>query len=89
MAAADTGEWADLGWSMLNRVVDNELRDEYMPSPNSGSDDQTYVKTSNDQTGKNKVAGSGASIFKSIPNTVMYGAAALIGVGLFAYIVTR
>lgn len=88
MSDIATGEWGDLGWSILNRAIDNELKQEYMPSPESPKDDGVTIKTTNDETGVAKKAGTGARIVPAVPNAVVYGVGAIATLGI-AYIIFK
>lgn len=65
----------------LDRRIDNEIVGEPMPTPYTQDKNTVYTNTSNDETGLNKVAGTGDRIIKQVPNSVLYvGLAAIAGV---------
>lgn len=85
----ETGDWASLGWGALTTVIDNELKDEYMPNPYStDSKDRQYVLTDPNGGGL-KEAGTGAQLINGVSNNLLIGAGVVVGAGLFIYLVTR
>lgn len=66
------GERVDSLGVALDRRIDNELNDDFLPSPgNATPTDQTIVKTSDNQTGVSKIAGSGDSWVPGIDNKIL------------------
>lgn len=71
----------------LDRRIDNEVSGDYIPSPERPSNETPQVKTSDDQFGITKDAGTGGRIIKGIPNPVVYGLGALVAGGLIYWAV--
>lgn len=72
----------------LSRRIDNELNSDFLPAPQVPSNETPKVQTSNDKTGVNKEAGSGAQIIKGVNNKVLFGGGALV-LGLVVYMAVK
>lgn len=75
---ADKGnELLDSATVSISRRIDNELNDDFLPSPANATSEAPVVKTGTNGSGFAKTAGTGAQWVSGIPNTV----ALAVGVG--------